>query len=96
MLAIRITGDQIRAGRSLANLSQEKLAVRSGLCRQTIRAYEISSNAVPDATVSALGRVVATLESAGVRFHGDGAVSLQRASQHATAAPAPVQIMGAR
>jgi transcriptional regulator with XRE-family HTH domain len=45
MLITRITGDQIRAGRSLAGLSQEALAARSGVWRQTIRTYELSSAA---------------------------------------------------
>jgi transcriptional regulator with XRE-family HTH domain len=80
MLITQITGDQIRAGRALAGLSQEILAVRSRLCRQTIHAYELSSDAVPAATVSALGRVITVLESAGVRFSPDG-VALHRSPQ---------------
>lgn len=86
MLITRITGDQIRAARSLAGLSQEALAARTGLCRQTIRAYELSSGAVPAATVNALDRVLSALESEGVCFV-EGGVSLHRPAQR-PAAPA--------
>jgi len=34
MLAIRITGSQLRAGRALAGLSIEDLAARAPLCRR--------------------------------------------------------------
>ena len=50
MLAIRITGNQLRAGRALAGLSMEDLADRAKLCRRSISKWEGSSNAVPDAS----------------------------------------------
>jgi AcrR family transcriptional regulator len=47
MLAIRITGNQLRAGRALANLSMEDLAARARLSRRSLSKWEGSSNAVP-------------------------------------------------
>jgi predicted transcriptional regulator len=48
MLAIRITGNQLRAGRALARLSTEDLADRAKLCRRSISKWEGSSNAMSD------------------------------------------------
>jgi predicted transcriptional regulator len=77
MLAIRITGNHLRAGRALAHLSMEDLAARARLCRRSIAKWEGSSNAVPDAMVTHLSRVIDVLENAGVRFTDSG-VHLQR------------------
>jgi AcrR family transcriptional regulator len=55
MLAIRITGNQLRAGRALADLSMEDLAARARLSRRTLSKWEGSSNAAPDAMVAHLG-----------------------------------------
>jgi hypothetical protein len=55
MLLVRITGSQLRAGRALAGLTIEDLAVRARLCRHSVRKWEGSSNAVPDAMVAHLG-----------------------------------------
>ena len=77
MLAIRITGNHLRAGRALAHLSMEDLAARARLCRRSIAKWEGSSNAAPDAMVSHLARALDVLENAGVRFT-DGGVHLQR------------------
>jgi transcriptional regulator with XRE-family HTH domain len=77
MLAIRITGAQLRAGRALAGLTIEDLAARAQLCRHSVRKWEGSSNAVPDAMVGHLSRAVDVLESEGVRFNDSG-VYLQR------------------
>jgi transcriptional regulator with XRE-family HTH domain len=77
MLAIRITGNQLRAGRALAGLSMEDLADRAKLCRRSISKWEGSSNAVPDAMVAHLSRAVDVLEGEGIRF-SDGGVHLQR------------------
>jgi transcriptional regulator with XRE-family HTH domain len=74
MLLIRITGSQLRAGRALAGLTIEELATRAGLCRHSVRKWEGSSNAVPEATVSHLSRCLDVLESEGVRFGDDGGV----------------------
>jgi transcriptional regulator with XRE-family HTH domain len=77
MLAIRITGNQLRAGRALAGLSIEDLAARARLSGRSISKWEGSSNAVPDAMVSHLSRALDVLEDAGIRF-SDGGVHLQR------------------
>lgn len=45
MLAIRITGNQLRAGRALANLSMEDLAARARISRRTLSKWKGSSNA---------------------------------------------------
>jgi hypothetical protein len=77
MLLVRITGNQLRAGRALAGLTIEDLATRAQLHRQSVRKWEGSSNAVPDAMVSHLSRALDVLEAEGVRF-SDSGVYLQR------------------
>src|SRR5262249_50829992 len=77
MLLVRITGAQLRAARALAGLSIEDVAARAQLCRHSIRKWEGSSNAVPDAMVGHLSRALDVLESEGVRF-SDSGVYLQR------------------
>ena len=63
---------RLRAGRALAGVSQEALARRAGLHRQTIWAWERASGATPAAYATKLARVVDVLESEGVRFAADG------------------------
>jgi ribosome-binding protein aMBF1 (putative translation factor) len=77
MLLVRITGNQLRAGRALAGLTIEDLATRAQLHRQSVRKWEGSSNAVPDAMVAHLSRALDVLEAEGVRF-SDSGVYLQR------------------
>ena len=77
MLAIRITGSQLRAGRALAGLTIEDLAARARLSRRSLGKWEGSSNTVPDAMVAHLSRALDVLESEGTRF-SDGGVRLQR------------------
>ena len=77
MLAIRITGNQLRAGRALADLSMEDLAARAQLSRRTLSKWEGSSNAAVDAMVAHLSRALDVLEAEGVRFSDNG-VQLQR------------------
>jgi transcriptional regulator with XRE-family HTH domain len=74
MLLIRLTGCQLRAGRALVGLSIEELATRAGLSRHSIRKWENSSHAVPEATVNHLSRCLDVLEAEGVRFGDDGGV----------------------
>jgi ribosome-binding protein aMBF1 (putative translation factor) len=83
MLLVRITGAQIRAGRALAGLTIEDLAARAQLHRQSVRKWEGSSNAVPDAMVAHLSRAVDVLEAEGIRFT-DGGVHLQRTAPTGT------------
>ena len=72
MLAIRITGNQLRAGRALADLSMEDLAARARLSRRTLSKWEGSSNAVPDAMVAHFSRALDVLEAEGIRFSDNG------------------------
>jgi hypothetical protein len=69
MLAIRITGNQLRAGRALA--------ARAHLSRRTLSKWEGSSNAAVDAMVAHLSRALDVLEAgrhplrrSGVYFNG--------------------------
>ena len=80
---IRVTGSQLAAGRALASLSRQELARRAGLSYHSIRAWERSSNSIPEATYSHLCRAVEALEATGVRFAIDG-VYLQRAAPVST------------
>jgi transcriptional regulator with XRE-family HTH domain len=77
MNLIRVTGSQIAAGRALASLSREALATQAGLSYHSIRAWERSSNSIPEATYSHLCRAIEALEARGIRFI-DGGVCLQR------------------
>jgi len=69
----------LRAGRALVGLSRDELAARAGLCRHSIRKWESSSDAVPDAMVGHLSRALDVLEAEGVRFRDDG-VFLEKAT----------------
>jgi transcriptional regulator with XRE-family HTH domain len=75
MLAIRITGNQLRAGRAFAGLSMEDLADRAKLCRRSISKWEGSSNAVPSAMGDHLCHALDVLEAEGVRFSDGGGSS---------------------
>jgi transcriptional regulator with XRE-family HTH domain len=77
MMLLRITGAQLHAARALVGLSRDDLAVRAHLCRHSIRKWENSSNAAPEAMVGHLSRALDVLEGEGVRF-SDGGVFLQR------------------
>jgi len=69
---IRVTGSQLAAGRTLACLSRQELAERAGLSYHCIRAWERSSNSIPEATYSHLCRAVQALEDTGVQFIAGG------------------------
>src|SRR5215469_13055909 len=64
------------AARVLVGLSREEVAERAGLCRHSIRKWEISSHAMPGAMYLHLIRVVDMLEGQGARFSGDGVSAL--------------------
>jgi hypothetical protein len=92
MLLVRITGAQLRAGRALAGLTIEDLSAHARLCRHSIRKWESSSNAVPDAMVAHLSRALDVLEAEGVRFSDDG---VYRQRQEPIASSTVVQSAGA-
>lgn len=74
MLAPLISSAQIRAGRHLANLSQEDIAKATGLSLPTIRRVESERDV--SVSQSAVDGVRAALETAGVEFiaeNGGGA-----------------------
>ena len=55
MSMIRVTGSQIATARALAGLTRDDLACRAGLSYHSIRAWERSSNSIPEATYSHWG-----------------------------------------
>ena len=77
----KLTGNLFRAGRALAGLTRDDLASRSGLSRDVLRSWEISSESIVPAQYQMLCRAIDALEDAGVRFSATG-VHLQR--------PAPI------
>src|SRR5262249_56143377 len=81
MSMMGVTGCQFAAARALACLSRQELADRAGPSYHSIRAWERSSNSIPEATYGHLLRAVEALEATGVRFSENG-VYLQR--------PAPI------
>ena len=81
-MMIRVTGSQLHAARALACLTRQELAERAGLSYHSIRAWERSSNSIPEATYDHLCRAVKALEAAGVRF-SDGGVYLHRSAPRA-------------
>jgi transcriptional regulator with XRE-family HTH domain len=83
MLAVRITGNQLRAGRALAGLTIEDLAARARLSRRSLGKWEGSSNAAPSAMTDHLCRAIDVLEAEGIRF-SDSGVQLQRPALTAT------------
>jgi transcriptional regulator with XRE-family HTH domain len=73
----RLTGNLFRAGRALAGLTRDDLASRSGLSRDVLRTWEISSESIVPAQYQMLCRAIEALEAEGIRF-SDGGVHLQR------------------
>jgi ribosome-binding protein aMBF1 (putative translation factor) len=73
----------IARARALAGLTIEDLAARAQLHRQSVRKWEGSSNAVPDAMVAHLSRALDVLEAEGIRFT-DGGVQMQRSASAVT------------
>lgn len=71
-MSIRVTGSQLAAGRALACLTRQELAEQSGLSYHSIRAWERSSNSIPEATYSHLCRALDVLEAKGVRLTESG------------------------
>lgn len=69
-----ITAAQLRAARSLAGLDQRKLAELSGLSLPTIQRMETSEDVVRG-NVDSLTKLMAALDSIGIEFIGEGAVS---------------------
>ena len=68
-----MTGNQIRAGRALLDMSQAALASRAGLARNTVVLAEGRETPSPKAE----REIRRTLAELGVRLLGDGGVQVQ-------------------
>jgi hypothetical protein len=68
----KITGNQLRAARDLCGLTRDDLATRSGLSRDVLRSWEVSSEAIIPAQYQFLCRAIDALEAEGIRFDVDG------------------------
>lgn len=66
-----ITGSQIRAARSLLDLTQDQLAEMSGVSKPTIARLELARDTV-GGYASTRDKLVAALQGAGVAFLADG------------------------
>jgi transcriptional regulator with XRE-family HTH domain len=66
------TGEQIRAGRALAGVSQTELADLAGVSRSAVARLELKQAATRSDTVEALERALARL---GVELTTDGGVT---------------------
>jgi transcriptional regulator with XRE-family HTH domain len=80
MLISKITGVQLKAARTLANLTRDDLALRAGLSRDCIRLWESSSDSLPSAHLRPFVRLVEALEAAGIEFRTDGSIFRERAT----------------
>ena len=69
-----LTAAQLKAARALAGMDQRVLAEASGVSLPTIQRME-TSNGTVRGVIDSLMKVMAALESAGVEFINDGAVS---------------------
>ena len=67
-----VTGRLLRAARSLTGLSQQELADRAGISRPCLTTWEGSSDAIPNAGVRPLHRVVSALQAEGIEFRRNG------------------------
>jgi transcriptional regulator with XRE-family HTH domain len=73
MLAIRITGANLKTARQRLGWSLQEAAARSRVNWLTIKRYEGAGEYLPGGSVGALNRLVDAFEHAGIRFDADGA-----------------------
>jgi len=73
----KLTGNQFRAARSLAGLTRDQLADRSGLSRDVLRSWEVSSDTIIPAQYQFLCKAVDALEQAGIAFTVDGVARIR-------------------
>ena len=69
-----LTAAQMKAARALVSMEQKALAMASKMSLPTIQRMEASSGTVRG-VIESLTRVMAALETAGVEFINEGAVS---------------------
>jgi transcriptional regulator with XRE-family HTH domain len=79
----KLTGNLFRAFRALAGLTRDDLANRSGLSRDVLRSWEVSSESIVPAQYQMLCRAIEALEAEGIRFTDSG-VHLQRTAPPST------------
>ena len=72
----KLTGNLLRAGRALAGFTRDDLAARTGLSRDVLRSWEVSSAAIVPAQYQMHCRAIEALEGEGARFSGDGVSAL--------------------
>jgi hypothetical protein len=72
MMVTQVTGSQLRAARVGAALTLMEVEGRSGVTRQSIASWEAAGDAVPPARVDNFAKVIAVLETAGVKFTSSG------------------------
>jgi transcriptional regulator with XRE-family HTH domain len=70
MVNADITPAQLRGARAWLGLSQDELAIRSGVSKHSIARYEQGRSVAYDGT---LAKLKIALETEGIRFHFDGA-----------------------
>ena len=68
----KLTGNQFRAARNLIGWTRDDLATRSGLSRDVLRNWEVSSDHVIPAQYAYLCKAVEALEAGGIVFDTDG------------------------
>ena len=86
----KLTGNLLRAGRSLAGLTRDQLADRSGLSRDVLRSWEVSSDTIIPAQYQFLCKAVDALEQAGIAFTVDGVARIRPPTITATSEGATV------
>jgi transcriptional regulator with XRE-family HTH domain len=69
-----LTASQLKAARALVGMEQRALAEASGVSLPTIQRME-ASNGTVRGVIDSLTKVMAALETAGVEFINEGAVS---------------------
>ena len=65
-----VTSSQIKAARALLKWSARELAEKASVSLVTLKRYE-AAEAFPEARLEQFGRIIKTLENAGVEFLGD-------------------------
>jgi transcriptional regulator with XRE-family HTH domain len=69
-----LTASQLKAARALVGMEQRALAAASGVSLPTVQRME-ASNGTVRGVIDSLMKIMAALESAGVEFINEGAVS---------------------
>jgi hypothetical protein len=68
----KLTGNMLRAARSLCGITRDQLATQSGLSRDVLRSWEVSSDHIIPAQYVYLCKATEALEAEGIRFSDGG------------------------